>query len=357
MTMASARPSIVATAWRWTKRILLGLLTLVVLLIAGGAIYERVSRYRASVNYPPQGKLVDIGGRKIHLDCRGQGSPTVVFEAGLDTSGSLSWAKVQNPVAGFTRACTYDRAGIMWSDAKTTPQHADAVADDLHATLAAAGEKAPFILVAHSLGGPYSMAYTRKFEDQVAGLVFVDASHPDQVARLAAVTQTAAEPDAKALQSLASLSWTGIIRHLSPGKEQPNVPTQVSKPVNAYFSTSLGGMASELVGIDQTFKEGGALRTLGSRPLVVLTAMAPPSDEMLKAEHISKQAEARQREVWKSLQEDEASWSTRSRHELLPDATHYIQYDRPDAVIAAVRSVVDIVRRYPPITDGGGMTR
>ncbi|NWF07169.1 MULTISPECIES: alpha/beta fold hydrolase [Pseudomonas] len=344
MTIASARSSVGATAWRWTKRILLGLLGLTVLLITFGAIYERVSRYRASENYPPHGRLVDIGGRKIHLDCRGRGSPTVLFESGLDTFGSLSWTKVQNPVAAITRACSYDRAGIMWSEAKTTPQHADAVADDLHATLAAAGEKGPFVLVAHSLGGPYSMAYTRKFGNQVAGLVFVDASHPDQVSRLAAVTKAAPEPDAKALQSLASLSWTGITRLLSPGDEQPNVPTQVSKPVNAYFSTSLAGMASELVSTDQTLKEGGALRTLGNRPLVVLTAMAPASDEMVQTECISKQSDSRQREVWRSLQEDEASWSTRSRHELLPGATHYIQYDRPDAVIAAVRSVVDVVR-------------
>lgn len=352
MITASVRPSVGATAWRRTKRILLGVLALAALLVAGGAMYERVSRYRASLNYPPPGKLVDIGGRKIHLDCRGQGSPTVVFEAGLDTSGSLSWAKVHNPVAGFTRACAYDRAGIMWSDAKTTPQHADAVADDLHAALAAAGEKGPFVLVAHSLGGPYSMAYTRKFGDQVAGLVFVDASHPDQVARLAEIAKAAPEPDAKALQSLASLSWTGIVRLLSPGEEQPNVPAQVSKPDNAYFSTSLGGMASEMAGTDQTFKEGGALRTLGDRPLVVLTAMAPPSDERLKSEHVSQPDEARQRAVWKSLQEDEASWSTRSRHELLPDASHYIQYDRPDAVIAAVRSVLDTVRA-DAATQGG----
>lgn len=344
MTASSARSSVGATVWRWTWRILLGLLTLAVLLVASGAIYERVSRYRASVDYPPQGKLVDIGGRKIHLDCRGQGSPTVVFEAGLDTSGSLSWTKVQNAVAGVTRACAYDRAGIMWSDAKAMPQHADAVADDLHAVLAAAGEKAPLILVAHSLGGPYSMAYTRKFGDQVAGLVFVDASHPDQDAQLAAVTNPAPEPDAKAMQSLASLSWTGIVRLLSPAAEQPGVPVQVSKPDNAYFSTSLAGMASELVGADRTFKEGGALRTLGDRPLVVLTAMAPPSDAMLKSGLVSEQGAARERAVWKSLQEDEASWSTRSRHVLLPDASHYIQYDRPDAVIAAVRSVVDMVR-------------
>ena len=131
--------------------------------------------------------MIDIGGRSIHLDCRGTGSPTVVFESGLDNYGSMSWAKVQDSVATTTRACAYDRAGVMWSDPSDARQNSDAIASDLHGALTAAGESAPFVLVGHSLGGPYVMAYTKKYGKQVAGLVFVDASHPDQVQRLNAV--------------------------------------------------------------------------------------------------------------------------------------------------------------------------
>jgi len=112
------------------------------------------------VSFPLQGKLVDIGGRRIQLDCRGTGSPIVIFESGLDINGSLSWSAVHDEIAKTTRACAYSRAGIMWSDPKDGPQNAKTIAEDLHAALAAAGEKPPFVLVGHSLGGPYIMTYT-----------------------------------------------------------------------------------------------------------------------------------------------------------------------------------------------------
>ncbi|HEY8718158.1 hypothetical protein [Pengzhenrongella sp.] len=82
----------------------------------------------------------------MHLDCRGTGSPTVVFESGLDVNGSLAWDAVHDAIDTTTGACAYDRAGIMWSDPKDSPQSAVAVAEDLHATLAAAGESLPGVL-------------------------------------------------------------------------------------------------------------------------------------------------------------------------------------------------------------------
>lgn len=287
---------------------------------------------------------MDIGGRKMHLDCRGAGSPTVVFEAGLDFSGSLSWTKVHDAVAGVTRACAYDRAGIMWSDPKVTPQHADTVADDLHATLDAAGEKGPFVLVAHSIGGPYTLSYTRKFGDQVAGLVFVDASHPDQVARLAEVVKPKADNSAEGMRSALNLSWTGIIRLTTQSEGQPNEPASVTEKTNAFTSTSLKGALSEMVGFDQTMSEGRMSYALGDRPLIVLTAMAPSTAEALKNESMSIQEDVLQRGVWKTLQEEEAAWSTRGRQVLVPDANHYIQFDRPDIVIAAIGDVIRAVR-------------
>lgn len=273
----------------------------------------------------------------------------VIFEAGLDTAGALSWAKVHDAVASTTRACAYDRAGIMWSEPKQASQHADAVADDLHATLAAAGEKGPFVLVGHSLGGPYVMAYTRKFGDQVAGLVFVDASHPDQTKRLAEASKQPADSGVAAIRTASDLAWTGIIRLATrDASVARGAPAAVSRQVDAYFPTSLPALLSESIGTDRTFAEGGKLRALGDRPLVVLTAMAPLSADELKSESLSREDDARQRAVWKQLQNDEASWSSRSRHQLLPDSTHYIQFDRPDAVIAAVREVVGTVREGAP---------
>ncbi|MDP9773610.1 UNVERIFIED_ORG: pimeloyl-ACP methyl ester carboxylesterase [Rhizobium sp. SORGH_AS 755] len=243
----------------------------------------------------------------------------------------------------------------MWSEPKATPQYADAVAEDLRAVLTAAGEKGPFILVGHSIGGPYSMAYTRKFGDEVAGLVFVDASHPDQVARFAEVANTPPDNINEAMQIASSLAWTGIIRLMATADEAHDVPVRVTEKANAFVSTSLAAVVSENMNVDQTLEEAGGLRTLGDRPLVVLTAMAPLGNDALDPENMSRQADTRRREVWRKLHDDEASWSTRSRHQLLPDSGHYIQFTRPDVVIDAVLDVVNQVRREN--TGAGGLRR
>lgn len=337
-------------SFRWSilrlsfKRFFLGLVALAVVPVATGSAYEALSRHWVKEKYPPPGRLVDIGGRKLHLDCRGQGEPTVIFEAGLDSYGTLSWAKVHAYVGRVTRACAYDRAGIMWSEPKSTPQHADAVADDLHAVLAAAGETGPFILVGHSIGGPYSMAYTRKFGDQVAGLVFVDASHPDQVVRFAEVANALPDSTGEAMNIASSLAWTGIIRLMATADGDPDVPAHVAERSSAFASTSLAAVASENMNVDRTLAEAGTLRSLGDRPLVVLTAMAPLSDASLRRGNTSRPEDTRRREVWTKLHEDEAAWSTHSRHQLLPDSGHYIQFTRPEVVIAAVLEVVNNVR-------------
>ena len=169
---------------RWLKRIAIGVLALVAATLLAGTAYEMSARHRVAAEFPPAGVLVDIGERRIHLDCRGSGAPIVLFESGLDVYGSLSWSAVQEPVARFTRACSYDRAGIMWSDRANGVRDGTAIARDLHKALQAAGEKGPYVMVGHSLGGPYLMTFTKQFGNDVAGIVFVDASHPDQQLRL-----------------------------------------------------------------------------------------------------------------------------------------------------------------------------
>src|SRR5690348_12778309 len=171
---------------KWLKRIAVGALALVVIVLVLGVTYEQIARANLPRLYPPPGKLVDIGGRRLELDCRGTGSPTVVFESGLDSLGAISWSSVQSEIAKTTRACAYSRAGIMWSDPSDRPFSSVNVAEDLHKTLAYASEKPPYVLVVHSLGGPYALTFIHRYGSDVAGVVFVDASHPDQRARLRA---------------------------------------------------------------------------------------------------------------------------------------------------------------------------
>ena len=346
--------------WRWLKWLLWGVVGLVVFIPLCGTVYEFVSRMRAAREYPVPGKLVDIGGRRLQIDCRGSGSPTVVFEAGLDTHGSLSWAAVQDDVAKTTRACAYSRAGIMWSDPHAGPQNGTTVVADLHALLANAGEKPPFVLVGHSLGGPYVMTYTKNYGDQVAGLVFVDASHPDQLQRFQAVNpkgekeRAAEENQARVMSIGAKLAWSGLVRIAAASMlSLPNVrPTplldSVHKEMLDFFPISLDAAAKEMSALPDTFAEAGKLRRLGDRPLVVLTGARPYSEEMMKLIGMTREQVNRMVAVWLELHNDEATWSSRGEHEVLNDATHYIQFDRPDAVIAVVRKVVAQVREPSP---------
>lgn len=325
---------------RWLKRIGLGLVGLVVLVVVGGASYEQYMRFRATHSYPPMGKLVDVaGGRRIQIDCRGAGSPTVVLDHGADVLGSLAWTAVQDSIAATTRTCAYSRAGIVWSDPDNGPFDPRGVAKDLHAALTGAGEHPPYVMVGHSLGGPYIMIFTSLYPNEVAGLVFVDASHPDQIDRMrrALGTKEAGTPPRLLYETLAALSWTGIAHVLPAGNEGPPIVTQIS---STYIGTSLAPLVREALALDSTMRVAGQFRDLGNRPLVVLTGAKPYTAEQLKSAGLKPGQAQTLATTWRELHDDEATWSRKSRHEIVPDASHYIQFDRPDVVIRAVREVI-----------------
>lgn len=317
-------------------------------IVLAGACYELLARRNARHAHPARGTLVDIGGRRIHLDCRGTGSPTVVFESGLDINGSLSWITVHDSIAAGTRACAYDRASIMWSDQKDGRQNGTTIAEDLRATLAAAREVGPFVLVGHSLGGPYVVTFTKQYGELVAGLVFVDPSHPEQRVRFAATIAAPIRPPYTVLKVAQLITWTGLLRIAVASGGFPAIPEPVRKEVSVYAGRSLSGIVAETESFDETLAEASTFRTLGDRPLVVLTAMAPLSGADLASLKLTKEDGPRFRAIWQQLHEDQLTWSTRSRQQLAADAGHYIQFDRPDVVIAAVREVVARVRQGGP---------
>lgn len=126
--------------------------------------------------YEPPGRLIDVGGRKLHLHCTGSGTPTVVLVAG-GGAFSIDWALVQPKVAEHTRVCSYDRAGLGWSEPGSSDETVEQTVADLHALLNAAGEKPAYVLVGASIGGIFIRAYQRAFPKDVAGLVFSNSSN------------------------------------------------------------------------------------------------------------------------------------------------------------------------------------
>jgi pimeloyl-ACP methyl ester carboxylesterase len=141
-----------------------------------GLVAGSFAGLQAQVSYPPPGRLVNIGGRSIHLNCTGSGKPVVVLEAG-GGAYAIDWALVQPRIAEKTRVCSYDRAGLGWSDPGPADETVEQTVDDLHAALSRAGEKGPYVLVGASVGGAFVRAYQRSFPGDVASLVFTNSSN------------------------------------------------------------------------------------------------------------------------------------------------------------------------------------
>lgn len=147
--------------------------------LTGSVVESRLSA-RDAVAYPPPGRLIDMGGgRRMHLNCMGQGAPAVILEAGL-SGWSQDWSSVQSALSRATRVCSYDRAGYGWSDEAASPPTAAAAIQDLSRLLDAAGVPRDRILVGHSMGGLLVQAYAETHRDEIKGLVFVDSIQRDQ---------------------------------------------------------------------------------------------------------------------------------------------------------------------------------
>src|SRR5918996_1224354 len=131
----------------------------------------------AGASPQPPGRLVDVGGAvDMHIYCTGEGSPTVVLDAGPN-GGTMSWAPVQEQVSNHTRVCSYDRAGMSWSEPGTKPRTFMRIADELHALLQAASEEGPYVLVGHSVGAHTIRFFEQEYPTDVAGVVLVDPAH------------------------------------------------------------------------------------------------------------------------------------------------------------------------------------
>jgi pimeloyl-ACP methyl ester carboxylesterase len=232
-----------------------------------GAFAANVSQAGEEAPVAAPGKLYDVGDHRLHLDCQGQGSPTVVLSNGL---GGLSagWARITGPVSATTRVCTYDRAGQGWSDEAADPQDGVESARDLHALLAAAGEVGPFVLVGHSTGGTHALTYAAHYP--VAGLVLLDSSSPEQFTRMPAFPGEY-QMMRRAYGLMSTLSRLGL-GHLVPGVSQ--LPAAEAATVDAMTSVpkSYRNQRDEVSVLPRLFEQAQALTTFGDRPLAVLTA-------------------------------------------------------------------------------------
>lgn len=333
----------------WVKKIILLVVALAVLLVVAGASYQAIENAADARHFHPQGKFIDVAGHQLTINCTGQGSPTIVLDSGLGVP-AIGWQAVQTEVAKFTRVCSYDRAGYGYSDAGPMPRTSAQIAQELHTLLQNAGEKPPYVLVGHSFGGFNVRVYNGQYPDQVAGIVLVDASEEDQVQLMPASFKKFSEQQQKQLKSQERmapiLNRLGITRFLAA--RQP-VPSGVSSDLwREYLYLSLmpkfaQATASELQSFDESARQVHAAGTLGDKPLEVLTAGKSVDRKLLPA-GISQKDLDDLRELWvNDLQLREARLSSRGKRTMVPDSTHMIPFERPDAIVAAIHEVWEAV--------------
>jgi pimeloyl-ACP methyl ester carboxylesterase len=307
---------------------------------------------RRSLKAP--GKLVDVGTGRLHLLCSGTGAPTVVLEAGIAAS-SLSWSRVQPGVAAFAHVCSYDRAGLAWSDATSQPMDAAHLADQLHTLLVSAAVPPPYVLVGHSFGSFVARMFANRHPNLVAGMVLVDPIYPAEWLHMSRERKLRLSGGIFLSQVGALLAGVGVVRLclqlLAHGR------TSVPRGVSRMFGSEAATVLRRLVGEVQKLPESawpavrahwsqpkcfrsmaGHLRrltasaeqvaqcgTLGDIPLLVITAPSQPA--ACRSEHARI-----------------AALSSRGRHVVAPAGGHWVQLDAPDVLVDAIREVVTGIR-------------
>ena len=302
---------------------------------AASFTYQRIAEACDRRRYPPPGRLVDIGGRRLHLVTAGEESPAVVIIPAL-ADHVLLWMRVLEGVAAETQACVYDRAEVGWSDPpphwRRTP---DLMASDLHALLAAAGIPPPYVVVGHSIGGIVARRFYAQRPDLVAGMVLVDSSHEQQAKRFAAAdwrkgtyryAREVVKRQARILGTHRLAASLGLLPDLDSDIAR-EAPAEYAGAARAILLSTTHKHANVREMLMATHK-CGAPPSLGSVPLTVLTALRRLDESLLPA--------------WVQMQEELAALSSDSEHITAPEAGHYMHLDDPDLVVQAIR---DLVRR------------
>jgi protein-S-isoprenylcysteine O-methyltransferase Ste14/pimeloyl-ACP methyl ester carboxylesterase len=326
--------------WLFLRRrnLLLGLLVLCGALPVAGLLYEAIAEARAAGEFVPPGRLIDVGGRRLHLVCIGAGEPTVMFEASGFGVSSLASATVRQLVSAQTTACSYDRMGMGWSDPGPGAASAAVLARDLAVLQDRAPLRPPFIVVSSSIGGLTTEMFARQYPERVAGLVFLDAATSEMLPRLAprlAMVRAMTYP-------VSAAAWIGLVRLIDPfgiGEESEAARRSAGF---TYSPMAFGSTAAIVRSLPDTLREFQAAPPLPADvPLVVLSADRPLGANTPGLRRIA----AALRAGWLDEHRQLAKRSRRGVWRVVPDSEHLIAISHPDAVADAVLAMLVDIRR------------
>ena len=330
----------------------IALVALLLVVLVGGGTYQWVATSHDLKRYPPPGSLIDVKGRMMHIHCKGNGTPTVVIEQGLG-SLSLEWQEIHHRIAELTRVCSYDRAGMGYSEPIGHPTRASEVAERLHLLLQGADISDDLVLVGWSAGGVYIREFFGAYPDQVKAMVFVDSSHEQQGVRLPELEQSGGSGFLRLARYLAPVGLLRISGVVRGQVENLPVGDELREQLLALYhqSHAVGTLLNESSAFEQDINSPNPPDSLGDLPLIVLSQGKPVelSDEM--PPNITLEYLLESHEVWNQLQIELASLSSRGSRIVAVESGHRIHSDQPDLLVDAVGELVQVVRQKNSASD------
>jgi pimeloyl-ACP methyl ester carboxylesterase len=318
-------------------------------LVSAGALYQWLGSRRGARVCAAPGRLVEVGGRRLHVVTAGTSGPSVVLESGIAAS-SLTWALVQPRIAAFARVCSYDRAGLGWSDPDPRPRTLTGILGDLEAVIERAAMPSPYVLVGHSFGCFVVCAFAAGHPDRVAGLVLLDppaAGEWRQPSRrkarllaravrlshfgglmarigvvracLALLTGGAPHVPGTLIRGLGPTA-TAKLRHLV--EEVRKLPPEVHVMVQEHWCQPkcFRAMADHLRVLQEAAAFVGSLEALPDVPLVVISSGELPADRIDEHRRL-------------------ARLSSTGRHVVAMRSGHWVPFDEPELVVEAIRTI------------------
>lgn len=328
------------------KRLLQGIGILLLAVLLAGLVYQLVASLIDERRYPAPGKLVKVKDTQLHVYCLGSGTPTVLLETGLGGFG-LQFQSLMSKIGGFARVCAFDRPGAGWSDRIAGVQTAEQEATLFYKALQLLGEKGPYVVMGHSMGGLYAQAFARLYRKQVVGMVLIDSSAQDQKLRMPQALLKSGDQTLMMLRIGQVGTPFGLPRLLQVGdKLTQGIPysPEVRQAVIARYNTYSfwGGMLDAYKASDLITSIPGPKPDFGDLPLVVLThgeKMADMPPEQLPP-GLTKDVLQQADDIWMQLQREHAKMSSRGELVVAEKSGHGIPSDQPELVLESLQKVI-----------------
>lgn len=319
------------------SRVALWIIGAIAILVAIGISYQYIATKIDDYKYPAPGIMVDVGGFKLHIKCSGSGNPTIILDAGMGCS-SIDWTFVQQGVEQFAHVCSYDRAGLGWSEKSPNPRTSIYIVEELHTLLHNIHAQPPYILVGHSFGGNNIRLYANTYPDEVFGVILVDSSSEKVLQLFDELNKQLPQPTPPLLERIKNyILQSRIAVYLGIKRLQylfrdVSYPDPIKNVLIAKTLTTKFRTTDEVTpALESSEQLAQSINTLQHKPLTVITTGKFDGSE-------------KHREIWLACQKELTQLSKQSKQLIAEKSGHMINHDQPEIIIDAIREMVEEYR-------------